>query len=115
MLNVEIRVVDDQDHDVPLGQPGEAIYRGPTAMLEYYKNPQATAEAYHGGWFHSGDLVRMDEEGFVYIVGRKKDMIISGGENIYPAEIEEVLYQSENSGSGSGRVADPGWGEATQW
>jgi acyl-CoA synthetase (AMP-forming)/AMP-acid ligase II len=61
-------------------------------MKEYYKNPEATAEAFRGGWFHSGDLVRMDEEGFVYVVDRKKDMIISGGENIYPAEIEEVLY-----------------------
>ena len=61
-------------------------------MTEYYKNPEATAEAMRGGWFHGGDLVREDEEGYIYIVDRKKDMIISGGENVYPAEIEEVLY-----------------------
>lgn len=90
---IEMRVVDDDDNDVPVGAVGEAIYRGPTVMKEYYKDPKATAEAMRGGWFHSGDLVRMDAEGYVYVVDRKKDMIISGGENIYPAEIEEVLYR----------------------
>lgn len=60
-------------------------------MKEYYKDPEATAQAMRGGWFHSTDLVRQDEEGFIYVVDRKKDMIISGGENIYPAEVEEVL------------------------
>jgi fatty-acyl-CoA synthase len=90
---IEIRIVDDNDNDVPPGTVGEAIYRGPTVMKEYYKNPEATAEAMRDGWFHSTDLVRQDEEGFIYIVDRKKDMIISGGENIYPAEIEEVLYK----------------------
>ena len=89
VINVEVRVVDDKMNDVPVG---EIVYRGPTTMKEYYKNPEATEEAFNGGWFHSGDLVKMDEEGFIYIVDRKKDMIISGGENIYPAEIEEVLY-----------------------
>ncbi|MCK4964060.1 MAG: AMP-binding protein, partial [Dehalococcoidia bacterium] len=91
LLFIEIRIVDDDDNDVPVGEVGEAIYRGPTVLKEYYKNPQATREAMRGGWFHSGDLVRRDEEGYLYIVDRKKDMIISGGENIYPAEIEEVL------------------------
>ncbi len=62
-------------------------------MKEYYKDPKATAEAMRGGWFHSGDLVKSDAEGYIYVVDRKKDMIISGGENIYPAEIEEVLYR----------------------
>jgi acyl-CoA synthetase (AMP-forming)/AMP-acid ligase II len=89
---IEIRVVDDKDNDVPVGEIGEAIYRGPTVMKEYYKNPEVTAEAMRGGWFHSTDLVRQDEEGYFYIVDRKKDMIISGAENIYPAEIEEVLF-----------------------
>lgn len=89
---IEMRIVDDDDNDVPVGTVGEAIYQGPTVMKEYYKNPDATAEAMRGGWFHSTDLVRQDEEGFIYIVDRKKDMIISGAENIYPAEIEEVLY-----------------------
>ncbi len=92
VINVEVRVVDDEMNDVPIGKIGEIVYRGPTTMKEYYKNPEATEEAFAGGWFHSGDLVRMDEEGFIYVVDRKKDMIISGGENIYPAEIEEVLY-----------------------
>jgi acyl-CoA synthetase (AMP-forming)/AMP-acid ligase II len=90
---VEVRVVDDNDKDVPLGEVGEAIYRGPNVMLEYYKDPEETAEAMRGGWFHSTDMVRQDEEGYIYIVDRKKDMIISGGENIYPAEIEELLYR----------------------
>ncbi len=93
LINVEVRIVDDNDRDVEPGQPGEIIYRGPTTMKEYYKNPHATAEALRGGWFHSGDVVRQDEEGFIYVVDRKKDVIISGGENIYPVEIEEVLYQ----------------------
>jgi len=88
---VEVRVVDDNGNDVPLGAVGEAVYRGPTVMKEYYKDPEATARAMRGGWFHSTDLVRQDEEGFIYVVDRKKDMIISGGENIYPAEVEEVL------------------------
>ncbi len=88
---LEIRVVDGDDRDVPAGGVGEAIYRGPTVMEEYYNNPHATAEAFRGGWFHSGDQVRQDDEGFLYVVGRKQDMIVSGGENIYPAEIEDVL------------------------
>ena len=91
--SVEVRVVDEQDRDVPVGEVGEAAYRGPNIMKEYYNDPRATAEAFRGGWFHSGDLVRQDEEGFLYVVDRKKDMIVSGGENIYPAEIEEVLYK----------------------
>ena len=110
--HVEFRIVDDNDKDVPIGQAGEAIYRGPTVMKEYYKMPEATAEAIRGGWFHSGDLVCEEEEGFIYVKGRKKDMIISGGENIYPEEIEEVLYAHpkvlEAAVIG---VPDPEWGE----
>ncbi|WP_455662689.1 class I adenylate-forming enzyme family protein [Pradoshia sp.] len=90
-LNVELRVVDEEMNDVPIGEIGEIVYRGPSVMKEYYKNKTATEEAFKGGWFHSGDLVRMDEEGFIYVVDRKKDMLISGGENIYPAEVEAVL------------------------
>jgi len=90
---IEIRVVDEQDRDVPVGEVGEAVYRGPNIMKEYYNDPQANANAFRGGWFHSGDLVRQDEEGFFYVVDRRKDMIVSGGENIYPAEVEEVLYR----------------------
>ncbi|WP_052083221.1 MULTISPECIES: fatty-acid--CoA ligase FadD5 [Nocardiaceae] len=89
---VSARIVDDEMNDVPTGQIGEIVYRGPTLMQEYWQNPDATADAFHGGWFHSGDLVRQDDEGFVFVVDRKKDMIISGGENIYCAEVENVLY-----------------------
>lgn len=85
------RVVDDAMHDVLVGEIGEIVYRAPTLMSGYWNNPEATAEAFAGGWFHSGDLVRMDEDGYVWVVDRKKDMIISGGENIYCAEVENVL------------------------
>jgi len=112
---VEIRVVDDQDRDVPVGEVGEAIYRGPTIMREYYNSPEATAAAFRNGWFHSGDAVRRDEEGFIYVVDRKTDMIISGGENIYPAEVEEVLYKHpkilEAAVIG---VHDEQWGESVK-
>ncbi len=91
-VNVRVRIVDDEMNDVQIGEVGEIIYRGPTVMKEYYKDPEATAEAFKGGWFHSGDLVRSDEEGFIYVVDRKKDMIITGGENVYSAEVEEVLF-----------------------
>jgi fatty-acyl-CoA synthase len=89
---IQARVVDDEMNDVEPGQVGEIVYRGPTMMREYWNNPSSTADAFYGGWFHSGDLVRVDDEGFVYVVDRKKDMIISGGENIYCAEVENVLF-----------------------
>ena len=88
---VAARVVDENMSDVPVGEVGEIVYRAPTLMSGYWNNPAATAEAFAGGWFHSGDLVRMDEDGYVWVVDRKKDMIISGGENIYCAEVENVL------------------------
>lgn len=88
---VSARIVDDEMNDVPVGQVGEIVYRAPTLMTGYWNNPAATAEAFAGGWFHSGDLVRQDEEGYIWVVDRKKDMIISGGENIYCAEVENVL------------------------
>jgi acyl-CoA synthetase (AMP-forming)/AMP-acid ligase II len=88
---VAARVVDDNMNDVPVGQVGEIVYRAPILMAGYWNNPKATAEAFAGGWFHSGDLVRQDEEGYVWVVDRKKDMIISGGENIYCAEVANAL------------------------
>lgn len=88
---VAARVVDDNMNDVPVGEVGEIVYRAPTLMAGYWNNPKATAEAFAGGWFHSGDLVRQDEEGYIWVVDRKKDMIISGGENIYCAEVENIL------------------------
>ena len=91
MLNVEVRVVDEAMGDVPQGEVGEIVYRSPMVMKEYWNKPAETAEAFAGGWFHSGDLVRQDEEGYFYVVDRKKDMIITGGENVYCAEVENVL------------------------
>ncbi|MFF0489041.1 fatty-acid--CoA ligase FadD5 [Nocardia sp. NPDC004068] len=89
---IQARIVDDEMNDVAPGEVGEIVYRGPTLMQGYWNKPEATAEAFAGGWFHSGDLVRQDEEGFIWVVDRKKDMIISGGENIYCAEVENVLF-----------------------
>ena len=88
---VSARVVDEEMNDVPVGQVGEIVYRAPTLMAGYWNNPEATAEAFAGGWFHSGDLVRQDDEGYIWVVDRKKDMIITGGENVYCAEVENVL------------------------
>jgi fatty-acyl-CoA synthase len=89
---IQARIVDDEMNDVAPGEIGEIVYRGPTLMQGYWNKPEATADAFAGGWFHSGDLVRVDEEGFLYVVDRKKDMIIAGGENIYCAEVENVLF-----------------------
>jgi long-chain acyl-CoA synthetase len=89
----EMRVVDDDDHDVPDGQLGEIVMRGENLLKGYYKNPEATQTAFRNGWFHTGDVGYRDADGFYYIVDRKSDMIIRGGENIYPREIDEVLYQ----------------------
>jgi acyl-CoA synthetase (AMP-forming)/AMP-acid ligase II len=91
ITTITARIVDDEMNDVAPGEVGEIVYRGPTLMAGYWDDPAATADAYAGGWFHSGDLVRADEEGFLYVVDRKKDMIISGGENIYCAEVENVI------------------------
>ncbi|MEO8814402.1 MAG: fatty-acid--CoA ligase FadD5 [Mycobacterium sp.] len=109
---VAARVVDENMFDVPIGDVGEIVYRAPTLMSGYWNNPQATAEAFAGGWFHSGDLVRMDSEGYVWVVDRKKDMIISGGENIYCAEVENVLADHPNIVEAAviGRT-DGKWGE----
>jgi len=92
-LNVETRIVDDEDRPVPPGVMGEIVHRGPHAMLGYWNDPAKTAETFRNGWFHSGDLGVMDEEGYLYVVDRKKDMIKTGGENVASREVEEVLYQ----------------------
>jgi len=91
VVNVEARIVDDAMRDVAVGEVGEIVYRGPTVMQGYWNKPEATADAFAGGWFHSGDLCRMDDEGYITVVDRKKDMIISGGENIYCAEVEAAI------------------------
>ncbi len=89
---VDMRVVDDDDREVPMGERGELLIRGHNIMKGYLKRPEATAEVMRGGWFHSGDIATMDSDGYFYIVDRVKDMIIRGGFNVYPREIEEVLY-----------------------
>lgn len=91
VINVEARIVDVQGRDVPVGHVGEIVYRGPTVMQGYWRNPQATEDAFADGWFHSGDLCTRDEEGFIRVVDRAKDMIVSGGENIYCAEVEAAV------------------------
>lgn len=93
LIHVEMRIVDENDNDVAPGDTGELVLRGPSLFREYWNRPDATEEAWRNGWFHSGDLARQDEEGFYYIVDRKKDMLISGGENVYPTEVEQVLYR----------------------
>ena len=99
-------------NDVADGEVGEIVYRGPNLMLGYWQNPEGTADSFRGGWFHSGDLVRRDSEGFIYVVDRAKDMIISGGENIYCAEVENALAAHPRilEAAVIGR-ADPKWGE----
>ncbi len=90
---VEMRVADAEDRDVAPGEPGEVLIRGHNIMKGYYRRPEATAEAMRGGWFHSGDVARQDEDGYFYIVDRTKDLIIRGGCNVYPREVEEVLME----------------------
>lgn len=109
----EIKVADENGDEVPRGTVGEILIRGPNVMLGYWKKPEATAEALRGGWYHSGDGGKMDDEGFLYIVDRLKDMIISGGENIYSAEVESAISTLD----GVAEVAvigipDDKWGEA---
>jgi long-chain acyl-CoA synthetase len=91
---VEVRVVDENDKDLPSGPEhvGEILIRGHNIMKGYYKQPEETAEAFRGGWFHTGDLAYADEDGYLFIVDRKKDLVIRGGYNVYPREVEEVLY-----------------------
>ncbi|MFH1034162.1 MAG: long-chain-fatty-acid--CoA ligase [Pseudomonadota bacterium] len=114
-LHFEVRLVDAEDQPVPVGQVGELTVRGEAMTKGYWELPQETARLLEGGWLHTGDFARLDSEGFVYIVDRKNDMIISGGKNIYPREVEEVLYGHpavlEASVIG---VPDPHWGESVQ-
>jgi len=92
---VDVRLVDADGNDVPRGEKGELIYRGPNVMKGYYKKPQANAETLKNGWLYSGDVAIQDEDGFYFIVDRTKDMIIRGGLNVYPREVEEVMIQHE--------------------
>lgn len=107
------RIVDDKGMDVPDGTTGELLLAGPHMCAGYWRRPEATAEAIRDGWFHTGDLARRDEEGFYYIVDRKKDMIITGGENVFPTEVETVLYEhpAVREAAVVG-IPDATWGEA---
>ncbi len=89
---VEVKIVDDEDNPLPVNEVGEIVVRGPNVMKGYWNRPQETEEAFRNGWFHTGDLGKIDEEGYLHIVGRKKEMIISGGFKIFPREVEEVLH-----------------------
>ncbi len=113
VLNVETRVVDDQLNDVAIGEVGEIVHRSPHLMLGYFHDDERTKTAFEGGWFHSGDLATIDEEGFITVVDRKKDMIKSGGENVASREVEEMIYRlpqvSEVAVIG---LPDPRWVEA---
>jgi long-chain acyl-CoA synthetase len=91
--DVEMRVVDEHDEEVARGEVGEIVIRGPNVMKGYWNRPDATEEVMRSGWFHTGDMAKIDEDGYFFIVDRKKDMIIRGGYNVYPREIEEVLYE----------------------
>ena len=95
-FNWEIAIIDEECKQVPRGKVGELIVRGPGIMKGYYKNPEATNKALRNGWLHTGDMARQDKEGFIYLVDRKKDLIISGGENIFPVEIEDFLRANDN-------------------
>ncbi len=119
MPTVEIKLVDDDGNEVPQGEVGQFISRPRTQMpgsvTEYYKDTKSTGKSFKDGWFYSGDMARKDKDGFYYLVDRKFDMIISGGENIYPAEIEAVLYKHpkllESAVIG---VPDDEWGESVK-
>jgi long-chain acyl-CoA synthetase len=108
----EMRVVDDEDREVSDGELGEIVMRGENILKGYYRDEEATAIAFRNGWFHTGDIGYRDEDGFFYIVDRKSDMIIRGGENIYPREIDEILYQHPAvAAAATIGVPDPLYGE----
>lgn len=111
-LHVDVRIVDRSGRDLPPGERGELLIKGPGVTPGYWRQPQATTQAIENGWLHSGDVALRDEDGYYYIVDRWKDMYISGGENVYPAEVENVIFQlpqvAETAVIG---VADEKWGE----
>jgi fatty-acyl-CoA synthase len=115
VLGVHVRLLDDSGSDVPDGEVGEICVRSPYTMREYWRRPDDTAKAFEGGWLHTGDMGRVDENGYYYIVDRKKDMIITGAYNVYSQEIEDVLTEhpaiAEAAVIG---VPDAKWGEAVK-
>ncbi|KAF0961303.1 acyl-CoA synthetase [Rhodococcus sp. T7] len=112
-LNVETRIVDDRNQPLPAGEVGEIVHRSPHATVGYLGQPEKTAEAFAGGWFHSGDLGYLDEDGYLWVVDRKKDMIKTGGENVATREVEETLYELDGVGEAAVfAVPHPRWIEA---
>ncbi|MGH6776983.1 MAG: AMP-binding protein [Bradyrhizobium sp.] len=108
-----VRILDDEDREAKTGEAGEICVRAPHVMAEYWKRPETTAEALKNGWLHTGDVARMDERGYMYILDRKKDMIVSGGFNIFPREVEDVLSQHADVAMVAVvGVPDEKWGEA---
>lgn len=107
------KIIDDDGNEVPRGTVGELINKGPTTLSRYYKNEEATAEVLKQGWYHTGDLAWMNDEGFVFVVDRKREMLIAGGQNVYPAELERVLcdHRSVAAAAVIG-IPDSDWGEA---
>jgi fatty-acyl-CoA synthase len=114
-FHTEVRVVDDNGQELPPGEKGEVLLRAPNMMKGYLNRPDETDAAIKDGWLHTGDIAKMDADGFLYILDRKKDMIISGGENIYPAEIEDALLNHPKV-SDVGVIGYPHekWGEAVK-
>jgi fatty-acyl-CoA synthase len=109
----DVKILDDNDQEVATGEPGEICVRAPHVMAEYWKRPETTAETLKSGWLHTGDVARADERGYMYILDRKKDMIVSGGFNIFPREIEDVLSQhADVAMCAVVGVPDDKWGEA---
>jgi len=112
---VLVRIVDDNGKDCAVEEPGEILLRGPIMMQVYWNNSNATIETLRGGWLHTGDMGKFDDDGYVYLVDRKKDMIVSGGENIYSREVEEALYQHDAVANAAViGVPDEKWGEAVR-
>ena len=112
LMHTEVKVVDDDGNELPWGEVGELYIRGPNITPGYWNKPEATEESFDGDWLKTGDAARFDDEGFVYIVDRWKDMYISGGENVYPAEVENVIYQLPQIAEAAViGVPDERWGE----
>ena len=113
LIGVDLRIVDDNGSECPIGDVGEVVVRGPNVMVGYWKKPDATASTIRDGWYHSGDLGHLDSEGLLYLVDRKKDMIITGGENVYSTEVEDVLARHPAVAECAVfAIPDDRWGEA---